>query len=55
MLGHLGCWDEKIGFENLQQVSIKVGESIELPVYNFLSQQEIDAYMKNSAWDMDIN
>lgn len=47
-LGNLVCWDEELGFENVQQVTLKIGESIELPVYSHLSQRNVDAYIKDS-------
>lgn len=45
-LGYTCCWDN-IDFSAVCQITLRVGDSIELPVYNFFSQKELDAYMKH--------
>ena len=45
VLGYVTCWDS-IDFEKLSQMTIRVGDSIELPVYNHLEKADIDAYSK---------
>ena len=44
MLGNLCCWDN-IDFSRVTQISLKVGDGVDLPVYNHFSSEEIDAYM----------
>lgn len=44
ILGYTCCWD-KIAFSSVCQISLKVGDSIELPVYNHFEDAELDAYM----------
>ena len=46
-LGYVACWD-KIDFESVSQVSVRIGDSVELPVFNHLSSDEIDAFMAHN-------
>lgn len=41
-LAHVTVWDQ-IPFESLSQITMKVGDSPELPVYNFLSEDDLKA------------
>ena len=44
-LSHLTYHEsERIGFQNLAQVTLKVGDSVELPVFNQLSSADLAAY-----------
>jgi len=44
-LGYTCCWDS-IPFARVSQISVRVGSSIELPVFNQFSALELDAYME---------
>ena len=46
ILGYTCCWDQ-IDFSKVCQISVRVGDSIELPVYNNFEQEDLDAYMSN--------
>ena len=46
VLGYTTCWDN-IDFGKISQITLRVGNSIELPVYNHLEEADIDAYMKS--------
>lgn len=46
ILGYTCCWDS-IDFNSVCQISVKVGDSIELPVYNFFTPAELNAYMEH--------
>jgi hypothetical protein len=41
-LAHVTVWDQ-IPFDSVSQITIKAGESPELPVYNFLSEEDLKA------------
>jgi len=41
-LAHVTVWDQ-IPFESLSQITMKAGDSPELPVYNFLSDEDLKA------------
>ena len=43
-LGYVTCWDD-IDFGKVSQMTVRVGDSIELPIYNHLDQADIDAFM----------
>jgi hypothetical protein len=43
-LGYVTCWDN-LGFDHVSQMSLRVGDSIELPFYNHFDQRDVDAYM----------
>ena len=43
VLGNVACWDD-IGFEDVQQVALKLKDGVELPVLNQLSKKDIAAY-----------
>ena len=43
-LGYVTCWDA-IDFGKLSQMTIRIGDSIELPVYSHLEKVDLDAYM----------
>lgn len=47
-LAHVTCWDE-IDFSKVCQISLKISSAngIELPVYNSLAKEDIDAYMNS--------
>jgi len=46
VLGYTCCWDG-IDFSDVAQISLRIGDSIELPVYNHFDQESLDAYMKH--------
>lgn len=46
ILGYTCCWD-MIDFTQISQISVRVGDSMELPVYNHLSAADLDAYMES--------
>lgn len=44
-LAYLTCHEsERLDFEHISQVSIRLGESPELPIFNQLSEMDISAY-----------
>ena len=45
-LGYVTCWDN-IEFGKVSQMTMRIGDSTELPIYNHLEKADIDAYMKN--------
>jgi hypothetical protein len=45
-LAHLTCFEaDRIGFEQISQVTLKISESPELPIFNQLAKEDISAYM----------
>jgi ribosomal protein L1 len=46
ILGYVCCWDQ-IAFENVSCVSISSCDTIELPVYNHFTKEEINAFMSS--------
>jgi len=48
LLGHLTCWDD-ISFENVQQISLKVDEQIDLPIYSNLNKTDVEAFVQQKS------
>ena len=44
VLGNVTCWDD-IKFDKVQQISLKIDDSVELPIYNFLNEEDIKDYV----------
>lgn len=45
ILGNLTCWDD-ITFEHVSQVSLKIDENIDLPIYNYLNKEDVEMYLQ---------
>ena len=44
ILGNVSCWDD-ITFDKVQQISLKIDDKIDLPIYSYLSPEDIAAYL----------
>jgi len=44
VLGSLSCWDS-IGFDKVQQISLKVDDKVDLPIYNYLAKEDVEMYV----------
>ena len=44
ILGNVSCWDD-ITFDKVQQISLKIDDKIDLPIYSYLSPEDIALYV----------